>query len=97
MDPLWLLLIGIVVVVGGIMGLRLHAFLALLLASLVVGALTPDAALERHAQERRIWVISRMSGMTAGETFKTFSFMPCVMGIVGLLVVLLLATWFPMT
>ncbi|SVD26116.1 uncharacterized protein METZ01_LOCUS378970, partial [marine metagenome] len=41
MSPLILLLIGIGVVLGGILWLRLHAFLALALAALVVGFLTP--------------------------------------------------------
>lgn len=52
MDPLWLLAIGIVVVIGGIMVARLPAFLAVLLATLVVGALTPTVSLERYAQSQ---------------------------------------------
>jgi gluconate:H+ symporter, GntP family len=48
-DPLWILAAGMVVVVGGILWLRLHAFLALLLGTLVVGVLTPKPALEAHA------------------------------------------------
>lgn len=47
-DPLWLLAAGMAVVVGGILWLRLHAFLALLLGALVVGALTPESALKAH-------------------------------------------------
>src|SRR4051794_6210869 len=43
MNPLWLLLIGMLVVVGGVLVLRLHAFLALILGALVVAALTPGA------------------------------------------------------
>lgn len=42
--PFFLLLIGMVVVVGGILWLRLHAFLALLLAAAVVAILTPGEA-----------------------------------------------------
>lgn len=52
MDPLWLLAVGMLIVVGGILVLRLHAFLALLLAALVVAVLTPDAALRRYTQDR---------------------------------------------
>jgi GntP family gluconate:H+ symporter len=52
LHPFLLLLIGIVVVVGGMLALRLHAFLALLLGALVVGALTPREAIERHGVER---------------------------------------------
>src|SRR5688572_27063772 len=54
MDPLWLTVIGMAVVIGGILALRLHAFFALILAALVVGALTPRASLEQYAQERKM-------------------------------------------
>ncbi|HVW61049.1 MAG TPA: SLC13 family permease [Puia sp.] len=40
-DPLTILFIGIVIVVGGIIGLKLHPFLALLLGALVVAIMTP--------------------------------------------------------
>jgi gluconate:H+ symporter, GntP family len=49
MDPLLLLLIGMVIVIGGILWLRLHAFVALLAAAVTVAVLTPRAAIERHA------------------------------------------------
>lgn len=48
-DPLLILLVGILIVVGGIIGLRLHPFLALLLGALVVGLMTPAAAIEQYA------------------------------------------------
>ncbi len=48
MDPLYLLLLGVVVVIGGIVGLRLHPFVALLAAAFAVALLTPPAALERN-------------------------------------------------
>ncbi len=38
--------VGLVIVVGGILGLRLHAFLALIIAALSVSALTPTATIE---------------------------------------------------
>lgn len=41
MNPLLILLAGMVVVLGGILWLRLHAFLALLLGALTVAVLTP--------------------------------------------------------
>src|SRR4051812_18786420 len=41
MNPLWILLIGMAVVVGGVLALRLHAFLALLAGAIVVALLTP--------------------------------------------------------
>ena len=49
MDPLIILLVGMVVVVGGILFFRLHAFLALIAGALVVAVLTPSAALSRYA------------------------------------------------
>jgi gluconate:H+ symporter, GntP family len=52
MDPLIILLIGMVTVVGGILVLRLHAFLALVAGALVVGFLTPDSALQGFAEAK---------------------------------------------
>ena len=51
-DPLFILLIGICIVVGGIIGLKLHPFLALLLGAFVVAWLTPGSALEQFAIEK---------------------------------------------
>ncbi|MFT7032349.1 MAG: GntP family gluconate:H+ symporter [Cyclobacteriaceae bacterium] len=53
-DPLFILLIGIIIVVGGIIGLKLHAFLALLLAAFVVALLTPVAAIEIFAMSKGV-------------------------------------------
>ena len=54
MDPFYLLLIGVVIVVGGIVFLRLHAFIALFGAAIVVSALTPRSNIEQSvlAQKR---------------------------------------------
>lgn len=49
MHPLLIMLAGMIVVVAGILWLRLHAFLALLLGAFLVAFLTPRAAVERHA------------------------------------------------
>jgi GntP family gluconate:H+ symporter len=49
MNPFWILLIGMVVVVGGVLALRLHAFLALVLGALVVAWLTPGRYVTRYA------------------------------------------------
>ncbi len=46
-DPIFILCVGVVIVVGGIIGLKLHPFLALLSAALVVALLTPTASLEQ--------------------------------------------------
>jgi GntP family gluconate:H+ symporter len=48
MSPLVILAIGMAIVVGGVLALRLHAFLALLLAALCVAALTPRDAVYRE-------------------------------------------------
>jgi len=53
--PFILLLVGILTVVGGIIWFRLHAFLALTLAALLVGILTPTNLLERyHVEEKGV-------------------------------------------
>ena len=46
-DPILILLVGVVIVVGGIIGFKLHPFLALLLAALVVSLLTPVEFVEQ--------------------------------------------------
>jgi GntP family gluconate:H+ symporter len=55
-DPLWLMFIGMIVVLGSILALRLHAFLALILGALIVGSLTTSAALENYANEQEMTV-----------------------------------------
>jgi len=52
MHPIAILLIGVVIVIGGVLFFRLHAFLALTLAALVVGLLTPTANVERYWMEK---------------------------------------------
>ena len=49
MTPFLILLAGMLVVIGGILFLRLHAFLALLLGAFVVATLTPVDALYEYA------------------------------------------------
>src|SRR5581483_8306717 len=49
MNPLAILLIGMVVVVGGILLLRLHAFLSLIAGALVVAVLLKTPYLYRHS------------------------------------------------
>ncbi|WP_020595629.1 GntP family permease [Spirosoma panaciterrae] len=48
-DPLLILAVGVVIVVGGIIGLKLHPFLALLLGAFVVALMTPASAIEQFA------------------------------------------------
>jgi GntP family gluconate:H+ symporter len=54
MHPFLLLLIGVVIVLGGIIWLKLHAFIALIAAAIVVSALTPRSNIEQAvlAQKR---------------------------------------------
>ena len=47
-DPIFIMLIGMVIVVGGIIGFKLHPFLALLLAALAVALLTPTELVEHY-------------------------------------------------
>ena len=55
MDPLIILLIGMAVVIGGVLWLRLHAFVALIGGALVVGSLaTPDAIQQSVMNDKRI-------------------------------------------
>lgn len=51
-SPFLILLIGMIVVVGGIIGLKLHPFLALLLGAFIVAILTPGSVLEQYALSR---------------------------------------------
>lgn len=49
MNPVLILVAGMVVVVGGVLVLRLHAFLSLTVGALVVAWLTPPGYVARHA------------------------------------------------
>lgn len=60
-DPIFILLVGVVIVVGGIIGFKLHPFLALLLAALAVAMLTPLASVEQFYLAK---------GMSAPEALK---------------------------
>jgi GntP family gluconate:H+ symporter len=52
MNPLVLLACGMLVVLGGILWLRLHAFLALVLGAFTVALLTPETTLRSYAEAR---------------------------------------------
>ncbi|MDP9175196.1 MAG: GntP family permease [Planctomycetota bacterium] len=49
MSPLLIVLIGVAVVIGGILALRLHAFLSLVAGALVIALLTPAATVYRFS------------------------------------------------
>ena len=48
-EPAVILIIGIIIVAGGIIGLKLHPFLALLLGALTVAIMTPVPVLQQYA------------------------------------------------
>ena len=52
MSPILLLCCGTVIVIGSILWLRLHAFLALILGAYCVALFTPADALQRYADGR---------------------------------------------
>ncbi len=54
MSPIILLIIGLIVVLGGILFVKLHPILALLLGALIVGFLTPDSLLEEFAVSKKL-------------------------------------------
>ena len=60
-NPIFILLVGILIVVGGIIGFKLHPVLALLLAALVVAVLTPLASVEQFFLSK---------GMSAAEALQ---------------------------
>jgi uncharacterized membrane protein YfhO len=56
-DPFLLLLIGLATVLGGILWLRLHPFIALFIAALLIASITPksqviDALTAKHKNEQ---------------------------------------------
>ena len=69
MDPLFIFVIGIIIVVGGIIGLKLHPFLALLLGALAVAIMTPGSVIEHDALAKGATpsAAHQLSGRSIGE------------------------------
>lgn len=69
MESTWptlgILLAGIIVVIGSVLVLRLHAFLALTLGALLVALLTPAATVERYGLDTRRFEILAVPGDSA--------------------------------
>jgi len=65
MPPLLILLTGMAVVLGGVLVLRLHAFLALIAGALTVAVLTPAASLDAFARHQV--AIGKMSAPEADK------------------------------
>ncbi len=92
-DPLFILLIGIIVVVGGIIGLRLHAFLALIIAAFIVALMTPAAAVEAFALSKGItgeaaiemskWHIGKRIAIAFGDTVGKIGILIAMAAIIG--------------
>ena len=53
MSSIVLLIIGLIVVLGGILIVKLHPILALLLGALIVGFLTPPSLLQEYALSKK--------------------------------------------
>ncbi|TDB68229.1 GntP family permease [Arundinibacter roseus] len=72
-DPLFILLIGVFLVVGGIIGLKLHPFLALIMGALVVAFLTPADAVEQFGLSKGLSVeaANALSRKSIGERLAT--------------------------
>lgn len=72
-DPIFILLAGIVIVVGGIIGLKLHPFLSLLLAALVVALLTPVSLVEQFHLSKGVAAAEavKLSHKSIGERIAT--------------------------
>src|SRR4051812_24263618 len=68
-DPIFILFVGVAIVVGGIIGLKLHPFLALLLGALVVAWMTPASVLEQGALQKgsSAAVAAQVAKKTIGE------------------------------
>ena len=54
MDPFLLLLIGLATVLGGILWLRLHPFIALFIAALLIASITPKAQVANALADKKI-------------------------------------------
>ena len=68
-NPFLILLVGITVVVGGIIGLKLHPFLALILGAFVVAMLTPASLMEEYALSKGTSAAAalKLAKMSTGE------------------------------
>lgn len=92
-DPLFILMIGIIVVVGGIIGLRLHAFLALIIAAFTVALLTPTAAVEAFALSKGFagdaaldmskWHVGKRIAIAFGDTVGKIGIIIAMAAIIG--------------
>ena len=78
MSPLAILIIALSLVIAGVLALRLHAFLTLIVAAMVVAALTPAAAIQRHEMTKNDVRIAEVlpGGMAATASDRRKSLSP---------------------
>jgi GntP family gluconate:H+ symporter len=83
LSPLLILAVALAIVITGVLALRLHAFLTLIVAALAVAALTPPASIERyeltregarvdHVAAARVSVTARRGQFAPGTTYEVF-------------------------
>jgi len=82
-NPLLLVFIGMMVVVGGILWLRLHAFIALLLGALTVGVLTPAANVKANSAALAALSIPDRLAKGFGDTCTSVGIIIAMAAIVG--------------
>jgi GntP family gluconate:H+ symporter len=79
-------------ILGGLVGLGDLSFHPVYLA-LVIGCGSKPIP---WMNDSGFWVVCKMSGMTEGETLKTYTPLLSIMGFVGLIVIIILARLFPL-
>jgi GntP family gluconate:H+ symporter len=82
-NPLLLVFIGMMVVVGGILWLRLHAFIALLLGALTVGILTPVANVKANSAALAAMSVPDRLAKGFGDTCQNIGLVIAMATIIG--------------
>ena len=88
MSALALLAIGIAVVLTAVLAFRLHAFLALLLAALTVGILTPSEGLQSYAADKEMSVEDTTALVESSVTARITAAFGRTCGKIGILIAL---------
>jgi H+/gluconate symporter-like permease len=74
-----------------ILVVRIHAFIALLIASICTGLFagmdpqSSGATFLSHVNDSGFWLVSQYLGLTEKQTFRSWSVMTMIVGVVGLL------------
>ena len=76
MSPLLILAVALAIVITGVLALRLHAFLTLIVAALAVAALTPPASIERYELTREGARVDRVAAARVSVTARRGQFVP---------------------